>query len=39
MQKEKANYKNKLYKIRRLSDGYFSCGGAYPLFTKDGRFF
>jgi hypothetical protein len=29
---------NKIYKIRRKSDGLFSCGGTYyPFFSKDGK--
>ena len=35
----KSKYGNKLYKIRRLSDGYFSCGGSNPQFKPEGRFF
>ena len=37
--KSKTNFENKLYKIRRLSDGYFSCGKSTPKFTPNGRFF
>ena len=37
--KSKENYSNKLYKIRRLSDGWFSCGRSNPIFKPEGRFF
>jgi len=26
-----------IYKIRRKSDGFFSIGGSYPSFNKDGK--
>lgn len=26
-----------MFKIRRLSDGMFSCGGSYPRFNKNGK--
>ncbi len=39
MVKSKINYNNKLYKIRRKSDGLFSCGTTNPRFSKHGKLY